>query len=70
MNVNEQAITAFYSAFQNRDYQTMQNCYAEKVIFFERFGKNGVRISITEAFLIMKKDCQVMSAMPTSGFWA
>src|SRR5215470_16887300 len=35
MNVNEQAITTFYSAFQNRDYQTMQKCYADKVIFFD-----------------------------------
>jgi uncharacterized protein len=35
MNVNEQAIATFYSALQNRDYRTMQNCYAEKVIFFD-----------------------------------
>jgi ketosteroid isomerase-like protein len=35
MNVNEQAITTFYSAFQNRDYRTMQDCYADKVIFFD-----------------------------------
>jgi uncharacterized protein len=35
MNVNEQAIATFYSAFQSRDYKTMQNCYAEKVIFFD-----------------------------------
>jgi ketosteroid isomerase-like protein len=35
MYVNEQAITTFYSAFQNRDYRTMQKCYADKVIFFD-----------------------------------
>lgn len=35
MNANEELITMFYSAFQNRDYKTMQNCYADKVIFYD-----------------------------------
>ena len=35
MTLNEQVIRTFYSAFQNRDYQTMQNCYSDKVIFFD-----------------------------------
>jgi hypothetical protein len=35
MNVNEQVMTAFYSAFQKRDYRTMQSCYADKTIFFD-----------------------------------
>jgi uncharacterized protein len=35
MTGNEQTIATFYSAFRNRDYRTMQSCYAEKVIFFD-----------------------------------
>lgn len=35
MNVNEELITRFYSAFQKRDYATMQDCYAGKVIFYD-----------------------------------
>jgi len=35
MNANEGVITRFYSAFQKRDYQAMQNCYGDKVIFYD-----------------------------------
>ena|ERR1700745_782331 len=35
MNVNEETITRFYTAFQKKDYKTMQECYADKVIFFD-----------------------------------
>jgi ketosteroid isomerase-like protein len=35
MNGNEETITKFYSSFQRRDYKTMQECYAGKVIFFD-----------------------------------
>jgi uncharacterized protein len=35
MNTNEQAMVTFYSAFQKRDYLTMQNCYHDKVIFYD-----------------------------------
>jgi ketosteroid isomerase-like protein len=35
MNINEQVIVSFYTAFQKRDYQTMQNCYSDKVIFYD-----------------------------------
>jgi ketosteroid isomerase-like protein len=35
MNINEETITRFYTAFQKRDYKTMQDCYADKVIFFD-----------------------------------
>jgi ketosteroid isomerase-like protein len=33
MNVNEQVITRFYSAFQKLDYQTMNACYSEDIVF-------------------------------------
>ncbi|HET9824663.1 MAG TPA: nuclear transport factor 2 family protein [Chitinophagaceae bacterium] len=35
MNQNEKVITNFYSAFQKRDYRTMQHCYSDKIIFFD-----------------------------------
>jgi ketosteroid isomerase-like protein len=35
MTLNEQLITTFYSAFQKRDFHTMQRCYGDKVIFFD-----------------------------------
>ena len=35
MNTNEMTMTRFYSAFQQRDYATMQQCYADKVIFYD-----------------------------------
>ena len=33
MNANEQLIHRFYSAFQIKDYQSMQDCYSDKVVF-------------------------------------
>ncbi len=33
MHPNELLITKFYSAFQNKDYDTMQSCYAENARF-------------------------------------
>ncbi len=33
MNLNEELIQKFYSAFATLDYNTMQNCYADNAIF-------------------------------------
>jgi len=33
MNSNEKLITTFYTAFQNKDWQTMQSCYHDEIIF-------------------------------------
>src|SRR5215831_18386292 len=33
MTLNEYTINQFYSAFQQLDYQTMNSCYAEDIIF-------------------------------------
>jgi ketosteroid isomerase-like protein len=40
MNQNSQLITSFYTAFQQRDYKTMQNCYADKAVFNDEVFKN------------------------------
>lgn len=33
MTVNEQIIHKFYTAFQERDYSTMQSCYSDDAVF-------------------------------------
>jgi ketosteroid isomerase-like protein len=33
MNANEQVITRFYTAFANKDYNGMQDCYADNIVF-------------------------------------
>lgn len=40
MTVNEQLINTFYQAFQQKDYATMQQCYAENAIFNDEAFKN------------------------------
>jgi ketosteroid isomerase-like protein len=35
MNVNEERMHKFYTAFQQLDYKAMQDCYAEEVIFYD-----------------------------------
>lgn len=40
MNVNEQLIHNFYQAFQNKDYKTMQSCYADDAIFSDAVFQN------------------------------
>ena len=35
VNPNEETIVRFYTAFKRHDYLTMQDCYAEKVIFYD-----------------------------------
>ena len=33
MTANKEIISRFYSAFQKRDYQTMNDCYSEDIVF-------------------------------------
>ena len=35
MNANENLINRFYTAFQQRDYKTMQDCYHPEAVFFD-----------------------------------
>ena len=35
MNVNEQLISSFYTAFQNLDYKKMNACYSDEIVFFD-----------------------------------
>lgn len=40
MNANEQCITTFYTAFQNKDFKTMQQFYADNASFSDAVFKN------------------------------
>ena len=35
MNKNEEIVARFYTAFQQLNWQTMNNCYAEDIVFFD-----------------------------------
>ena len=35
MDANAQLIHTFYAAFQQRDYQTMNSCYSQDIVFFD-----------------------------------
>ncbi|QEC66069.1 nuclear transport factor 2 family protein [Panacibacter ginsenosidivorans] len=62
MNVNQQLITKFYSAFQNKDYKTMQGCYADNATFndpvFEKLNAAEVR-AMWEMLITRGKDLQL-----------
>jgi ketosteroid isomerase-like protein len=40
MNSNEQLIAHFYTAFQQKDYISMQKCYADTAVFNDEVFKN------------------------------
>jgi ketosteroid isomerase-like protein len=35
MGKNEELINKFYSAFQKRDFETMNSCYIDEIVFFD-----------------------------------
>ena len=40
MSDNQQLIETFYTAFKNKDYTTMQQCYADQAVFNDAVFKN------------------------------
>lgn len=62
MNANEQLIINFYTAFQNKDYRTMQASYANNAIFsdpvFEDLNAVEVR-AMWEMLITRAKDLQL-----------
>lgn len=59
MDTNEQIIYKFYRAFKNKDYKTMQECYADKARFsdpvFPDLKAEQVR-AMWEMFCVKSKD--------------
>ena len=62
MTINEQLITNFYKSFKNKDYKTMQNCYADTAVFndevFVNLNADEVR-GMWEMFCIKGKDLEI-----------
>ena len=40
MNANQELLITFYKAFQNKDFRTMQKCYADNAVFNDEVFKN------------------------------
>ncbi len=74
MHPNEKLLTSFYTAFQNRDYQTMQQCYSDRAVFndevFQNLNAEQVR-AMWEMLIKRGKDLRVefsgISADATGG---
>ena len=62
MTPNQQLITTFYEAFRDKDYKTMQDCYADNAVFndevFVELKADEVR-AMWEMFCIKGKDMQL-----------
>ncbi len=62
MNANQQLITTFYQAFQNKDYKAMQNCYADGAVFndpvFTNLNAPEVK-AMWQMFCVKGKDLQI-----------
>ncbi len=62
MTSNQQLITTFYQSFQNKDYRSMQNCYADAAVFndevFVNLNADEVK-AMWEMFCIKGKDLQI-----------
>ncbi len=62
MTANEQTIQKFYSAFQDKDYKTMQDCYAENASFSDPVFKNLTAAQVRamwEMFCVKSKDLKI-----------
>lgn len=62
MTENHELIKAFYQAFQNRDFQTMQNCYSDHAVFndevFVDLDAKHVR-AMWEMFCVQGRNLQI-----------
>ena len=62
MNAGEQTIHNLYSAFQKKDYRTMQQCYTDNATFsdpvFENLSAREVR-AMWEMFCVKSKDITI-----------
>jgi len=62
MNTNEEIIHRFYTAFQHRDFKTMQECYADNATFsdpvFPQLDARQVR-AMWEMFCVKSKELKI-----------
>lgn len=62
MNENEKLINHFYNSFRNKDYEAMQNCYADKATFsdavFQNLNASQVR-AMWKMLILKGKDLEL-----------
>jgi ketosteroid isomerase-like protein len=62
MHPNQKLLETFYTAFQQRDYLTMQSCYSENAVFsdpvFPNLNATEVR-AMWQMFCVKSKDMQI-----------
>jgi hypothetical protein len=62
MHPNEKLLNTFYTAFQQRDYLTMQSCYSDNGVFsdpvFPNLNATEVR-AMWQMFCVKSKDMQI-----------
>ena len=61
MTANEQLINSFYKAFQNKDYKTMQQCYADDVVFNDEVFKNLNALQVRAMWEMLCKNAKDFS---------
>jgi ketosteroid isomerase-like protein len=62
MHTNEQLIHTFYTAFQRKDYKTMQQCYADNATFSDAVfvGLNAAQVkAMWEMLCVKSKDLKI-----------
>lgn len=60
MNANEQLIGAFYTAFQNRDYEAMQKCYSDDATFSDEVFKDLNAEQVRKMWeMLIEKGCDL-----------
>jgi ketosteroid isomerase-like protein len=62
MNDNEKLIHHFYNSFSQKDYKAMQECYADKAVFFDEVFQNlnSAQVKAMWEMLIWRgKDLQI-----------
>ncbi|HET6227594.1 MAG TPA: nuclear transport factor 2 family protein [Bacteroidia bacterium] len=62
MNSNQQLLTSFYTAFQKRDFKTMQSCYANDATFSDEVfvNLNAAEVkAMWEMLCLRGKDLQI-----------
>lgn len=62
MHPNEKLINTFYTAFQQKDYKTMQSCYSDDAVFsdqvFTNLSTKEVK-AMWQMFCVKSKDLQL-----------
>jgi len=62
MHPNEQLLHTFYTAFQHKDFKTMQSCYSDNAVFSDPVFSNLNAVELKamwQMFCVKSKDMQI-----------